>query len=136
MPDTEAAGAAREASIGQQRDRLAEGHAFEHRGQRKHFAHPGAAARSFLPDDQYVARPDGATAYGFRRRLFAVKAARRAAEGHLVLVDSANLNHGALRGKIAEEGAETTAGAMGVSDGPDTLRMVVAHAFQVFPQRL
>ena len=47
-------------------------------GDLEHLAHPRAAARALVADDDDVARADGAGLHGRERRLFAVEDARRA----------------------------------------------------------
>ena len=55
MADAEAARAAGEAAVGDQRDLLADALAVERRGGRQHLAHAGAAARALVADDEDLA---------------------------------------------------------------------------------
>ena len=55
MTDHQAARGAREASVGDERDRLAQPGADDRRGHAQHLAHPRAARRALVADDEHVA---------------------------------------------------------------------------------
>ena len=58
VADDHAVGAAREAAVGDQADRVAEPRADDRRGRREHLAHAGSALRPFVADHEHVARLD------------------------------------------------------------------------------
>ena len=55
VPHHQAVGAAREASVGDEPDRIAQSRADDCRGRRQHLAHPGSALGPFVADHQHVA---------------------------------------------------------------------------------
>src|SRR5262249_45222106 len=91
VADAQAARAAAEAAIGDQGRAAAQlGDALDHAGQRQHLAHPRAATRAFVLDDDHVAGLDFAVHDGIGGGLLAVEDSGWAAEVHLVLVDRAD----------------------------------------------
>ena len=60
MPDHQSVRRTREATVGDERDLVAEPFADKRRGDVQHLAHAGAAGRPFVADDDHVARGDRA----------------------------------------------------------------------------
>ena len=73
MADRRAAGGAGETAVGDQGDRAVQTHAGQGAGRRQHFAHAGAALRSFKTDDDDVAGFDLAAEDRFADFFFTVE---------------------------------------------------------------
>ena len=80
MADAEAARAAGEAAVGDQRDLAAHALAVERRGGREHLAHAGTAVRALVADDQHVAFLVLLVLHRLEAGFFAIEAARRTGE--------------------------------------------------------
>ena len=81
VPDHQPARRAREAAVGDERDRVAEARADDRRGDAQHLAHPRPAGRALVAHDEHVARRDLPGADGVGAGLLAVEHARRPALG-------------------------------------------------------
>src|SRR5204862_1428689 len=99
---------AREASVGQKRDRVAQSRSDNGGGDREHFAHPGASRRTLVADDHDVARLDGLMLDRLERLLLAVEHACRASVARAL--GARQLEDGTLRGQVAEENDESSVG--------------------------
>src|SRR5262249_51447486 len=75
MADAEAAGGAREAAIGDERDLVAHALAIDGGCGGEHLAHARAAARTFVADDNHIACLVLAAAHGLVGVLLAIEAA-------------------------------------------------------------
>ena len=73
VADDQAVGAAGEAAVGDQADRVAQTRADDRRGRRQHLAHAGAALRPFVADHQHVAGLDPAGEDRLERVLLAIR---------------------------------------------------------------
>ncbi|MCY1175363.1 hypothetical protein D9M73_155980 [compost metagenome] len=80
MADAEAARAAREATVGDQRNLFAQPKAIKRSRGRKHLTHAGAALRPFIADDDDFALVDQAPFHCRETLLLAIEHARRSGE--------------------------------------------------------
>src|SRR6266508_5682324 len=137
MADAQATRAATKAPVGDQRCGGAQlGDALDHTGQRQHLAHARAAARAFVAYDNHVAVLYLAVHDRVGGGLLAVEHACRAAEGHLVLVDRADLDDRAFGRQVAEQRAQRAALRVRVRHRPDALVAAALGVRQVFAHSL
>src|SRR5262245_34644838 len=106
MADTEAARAAGEAAIGDQRHLLADAQAIERGRRRQHFAHAWPALGTFVADDDHIALLELALHHGVERCLLRIEAARRAAEDQAL--HAGHLHDGTIGREIAFEADHAT----------------------------
>src|SRR5690606_15771920 len=119
VADAEAARAAREATVGQQGNRFAEAGADQRAGHTQHLAHAGAAAWSFVADDDDIARDDPALSDGVHRLFLTLENAGRTAM--TVAVGSGDLDDAALGRQIALEDVQTALRLERFGNGRDDL---------------
>ena len=103
----EPVGRAAEATVGHERDRVAEPLADERGGDAEHLAHPRTAARAFVPDDDHVTRLHALLLHGREGRLLTVEDARGA--GVLVAIVAGELHDAALGRERPAEDREAAA---------------------------
>src|SRR5215208_8241996 len=101
MADAEAAGRAREATVGDESDLVAHALAVERCRRGEHLAHTGTAARPFVADHQDLAFLVLARGNSLEAGLLAVEAAGRTPEHLLVARHAGHLHDGSLRSEIA-----------------------------------
>ena len=106
MAGHQAMGGAREASVGHQRDRLAQAGADNGPGDAKHFAHPRSAFRAFMADDDHVAGFDATSLHRCEGGFFAFEHTGRSAMNTEVV--SGNLDDAAVGSEVAAENNQTT----------------------------
>src|SRR5690606_889545 len=85
VPDAEAAGAAREASIGSERARFPEPHRLDIAGGVEHLLHAGSALAPFITHDDYVAGLNATRENRIDRLFLALRDARGTAEDEVLL---------------------------------------------------
>ncbi len=134
MADAEAAGRTGETSVGDQRNFFTGALAVERGRRRKHFAHAGAATRSFVADHQHFALFVLAMLDCIEAGLLAVEAARRAAE--LQRLHAGDFHDRAIGCEITLE-PNHAAGRQQrfVGRMNDVLIRIPFHVFQIFGDR-
>ena len=135
VPDGGAARRARKPSVGDERDVRAQPRAHDGGGGGEHLAHPRAALRAFVADDDDVALHDLAAGDGLHRRFFAVEHLCGAAVAEHGGVDGALFHHRALRGDIALEDGEPARRGIGIVHRADDLLVQHAGVFHPFMLR-
>src|SRR5579872_1766786 len=108
MAHTEAAGAAGEAAIGNQRDLPAHALAVDRAGGGEHLAHSRTAFRTLVADHDHVSRLVRAVLDGAERVLLGVETERRTLEAQTL--QAGNLHDGTLRRQVALKTHHATRG--------------------------
>src|SRR5690606_23521385 len=106
VADGDAAAAATEPAVRDQRDALAQAHAGNRAGRGEHLLRAGAAPRALVPDDDGVAGADATVEDGGLGFLLALEDLAWAPEPPERLIDRAGLDHGPFRRQVPEQDGE------------------------------
>src|SRR5579884_723048 len=135
MADAGPARAARETAIGDERDLLAEAHAHDVGGGRKHLLHAGTAARPLVANDHHVSLSDMPVEDARARLFLRIINARRANVAHHRGCDGADLDDGPVGREIAGQDGKAAALAMGRVDGTNNFRVLDIRFGDILAQR-
>ena len=119
MSDGESRRAAREASVCDQGALLAQVHGLDVGGRVEHLLHAWASLRSFIGDDDHVARYHLAAEDALAGVFLGLEDLRRTAEFPDALVHTGCLDHASVQGDIAFEHAQSTVFGVGVVEVTD-----------------
>src|SRR5260370_38798981 len=101
MADAEAARAARESAVGDQRHLVSDVETVERRRGRQHLAHARATLGSLVADDENFAVLELAFDDRVERRLLGIETARRTGEGQVLTLHARYLHDGTVARQVA-----------------------------------
>jgi hypothetical protein len=117
MAHAEAARRAREAAIGDQRDLLAHALTGQGRGRGQHLAHPRAALRPLVADDDDLAFLVAAVLHGLEGVLLAFEDPRGAGEDLVLRRDARDLHDGPVGREVALQADDAAGLVIGLDAG-------------------
>ena len=119
MADGKAGGAAAETAVGEEGAFLPQVDGLQVGSRIQHFLHAGAAAGTFVGDDDDVAALHLSAQDAVTGRFLGIEDLRRAGELPDGSIDTGRLHDAAVLGDVAAEHSQSAVLRIGVSDGPD-----------------